>query len=1016
MEANKGRTERSTTVGETTEETNIASPVLNGKVEEGNIFGIFFSSLARGSPASAVRSLQRNDALPVKEIQDHLSTSENLCCSWDDFSVVLDATEMRRNEEEPQKEEEGKTERKKDTGKKTSTRRGKNRRREKKWRSTRKGTDQHALYPTAKRETPHVGLPTLLSVERCTTSLEKGKNPSMNEKEMEEVKGKDADHRPQLSPPTRSTPARSWLPSSKHNERPEEGNVRRERTHSSTTYDISPISSSCEDASVTFQSTSTFSSRSLPEEPREKKPRRDELRSPSMSGGRDSPNPMCSLPSSPCSISSFSFTPSSRVSFSSSRYSFSSVFSSSCSTCSGSSLPSGKLDRCIPLKEGCRYPLPSRYFVDFAFRLSHPQSLLPYSEEGHIYEWDLQKGEWHRTLTRVVLSVEPFAHGNMRSSYYLIDLNRPLCRLTAKRYVRHPAPREQYFDDVSMHSVAGHWARLYNSLLPPKLVKFIPAAVLELPHRRPRLTLAMEPLLNGTFDKYNNNCGFLPKKIRWTPQAFSHFTYVYSHQQLMVVDIQGVSDIYTDPQILSPDGEGYGMGNLGMKGIQRFFHSHVCNPICHQLGLSQHFPVGVHERQFPLLPYGPLHPQRANQREGSPKSGGIILPAQGHDALSQHLRQTSAPNFLFHSVENPKSNNFFVGGKKDIDGPSCRARQGVSSHGPIAAAPVVSTPLIEYPSTMVEVAAIFSENLPPKASNLHLNSSASSAKNVSSTSRSAEHCPSFSSVSDSAHTKGENRSAGGGVHLPHSPVGCKSECRSMHLEPGPPKQPEEGRRKEPLIPRPPGAFIRPTPPASSHSSHCGVVVRPPGKHNESGGGVLYQTNGGAEKVKSASRYASHSPCSPVEFRAQHYIRNNYCTEDPLKKNVVIEKSEDGLPKNEEYARRLRQYLVRQGHTLADGNNVVEVSLGSCSSRYNRSVVGHDTKGERSSPLSSSEAKNSWQWNRHKPLVQGTQIVSEVENEVEEKGVLSSERSSHHKISKEGRSRALVATERVPPSR
>ena len=36
---------------------------------------------------------------------------------------------------------------------------------------------------------------------------------------------------------------------------------------------------------------------------------------------------------------------------------------------------------------------------------------------------------------------------------------------------------------------------------------------------------------------------------RNTPQAFSHFTFVKSNKTEIVVDIQGVGDCYTDPQV-----------------------------------------------------------------------------------------------------------------------------------------------------------------------------------------------------------------------------------------------------------------------------------------------------------------------------------------------------------------------------------------------------------------------------------------------------------------------------------
>ena len=55
----------------------------------------------------------------------------------------------------------------------------------------------------------------------------------------------------------------------------------------------------------------------------------------------------------------------------------------------------------------------------------------------------------------------------------------------------------------------------------------------------------VEKFIDGPYRKYNSNYGFVSEDERNTPQAFSHFTYVASIKQLIIVDIQGIDDVYT---------------------------------------------------------------------------------------------------------------------------------------------------------------------------------------------------------------------------------------------------------------------------------------------------------------------------------------------------------------------------------------------------------------------------------------------------------------------------------------
>ncbi len=146
---------------------------------------------------------------------------------------------------------------------------------------------------------------------------------------------------------------------------------------------------------------------------------------------------------------------------------------------------------------------------------------------------------------------------------------------------------KNYFNDVQVQMDAKLWATIYNRFNPPKKIDMVQMCILEFKDRPNSPLYHLEHYIEGKYIKYNSNAGFVEDhNLRNTPQAFSHFTFECSNHEAIVVDIQGVGDLYTDPQIHTSTGTDYGDGNLGIKGFALFFHTHFCNDICRSLGLS----------------------------------------------------------------------------------------------------------------------------------------------------------------------------------------------------------------------------------------------------------------------------------------------------------------------------------------------------------------------------------------------------------------------------------------------
>ena len=157
---------------------------------------------------------------------------------------------------------------------------------------------------------------------------------------------------------------------------------------------------------------------------------------------------------------------------------------------------------------------------------------------------------------------------------------------------------------LALVSRAADWAQQFNRRSPPEhKVAFVVAQVLELPGRQgSQRWSSLEPLLSGRYDKFNNNAGaVLGGRVA---QAFSHFTVHESSAQICICDLQGVGGtLYTDPQIHAKGG-GFGDGNLGSGGIERFLASHKCNEVCAAMQLPKVEPKQRSHGGGGMMPMG----------------------------------------------------------------------------------------------------------------------------------------------------------------------------------------------------------------------------------------------------------------------------------------------------------------------------------------------------------------------------------------------------------------------------
>lgn len=124
---------------------------------------------------------------------------------------------------------------------------------------------------------------------------------------------------------------------------------------------------------------------------------------------------------------------------------------------------------------------------------------------------------------------------------------------------------------------------------------------------------------------------------------------------MLVCDIQGVNDVYTDPQVHSSENvKAFGRGNLGQKGFENFLRTHTCNKICDWLKLKNF-------NQLPIKNAGTL-PANTHIAAGAIGTVPFDFERSGNVPL---LSEKGFPKIVESKGESPDDN------KKDSESTSC---------------------------------------------------------------------------------------------------------------------------------------------------------------------------------------------------------------------------------------------------------------------------------------------------------------------------------------------------------
>ncbi|XP_032874620.1 alpha-protein kinase 1 isoform X1 [Amblyraja radiata] len=232
---------------------------------------------------------------------------------------------------------------------------------------------------------------------------------------------------------------------------------------------------------------------------------------------------------------------------------------------------------------------------------------------GLLFKYNKKTDTWtaQETLVYVGKPLVVDKPGAQRTALEIRFLHQEeiLGRYVGKQY-KNTKELSYHFHDVERQMTAQHYVtefnkRLYEQQVPTQIY-YIPSSVLLLLEDNQIVgCVSVEPYMLGKFIKLTNNKRDVRKEYEATIYglAFGHFTYEFSNQEEIVVDLQGwiTGDgkglIYlTDPQIHSVKKHQWGL-NFADKGIEYFLNCQhkECNEICHILNLKNPVRENVEE-------------------------------------------------------------------------------------------------------------------------------------------------------------------------------------------------------------------------------------------------------------------------------------------------------------------------------------------------------------------------------------------------------------------------------------